>query len=94
MTARHFAEFDLANPDVWALFCQFADEAWNAGHRRYSADAVLHRVRWETTVTERKALHLNNDWTAHYARKFLAAFPERAGFFETRALRASVADAA
>ena len=89
MTPARFAAFDLAHPEVWRLFCDYAFEARNAGHLRYSADAILHRVRWHTSVMERKALHLNNDWTPYYARKFHETYPDLAGFFETRALRSA-----
>lgn len=89
MTARHFAEYDLAYPDVWEMFERFALDAIAAGHRTYSADAVLHRVRWECGVVKRDTWKCNNNLTAWYARKFHRLHPRHAGFFR---LRASVAD--
>ncbi len=42
-----FERFDRAHPDVWALFVRFAEELRASGRHHYSADALLHRIRWE-----------------------------------------------
>ena len=44
---------------------------------------MLHIVRWQARVD------INNDYSAHYARKWLQIHPEARSFFE---LRASAAD--
>jgi hypothetical protein len=83
-----FEDFDQANPHIWELFMQFACEV-RVHHSHFSADAVLHRIRWEvaTTTTEYEAgsYKINNNYSAFYARKLMAADPEDfAGFFRTR----------
>lgn len=86
---REFMEFDLANPEVWSLFCHFAQEALDAGHARLSADAILHRIRWETSVVTRggRGYRINDHHSCSYARKYERCFPMRAGVFEMRKRR-------
>lgn len=84
MTPAEFAAYDAANPYIWRAFCSIVAEARSRGRVRWSADAVLHLVRWQT------ASDVNNDATAGYARKWLAKHPEAGRFFETRASAADV----
>lgn len=76
--AARFLAFDTAHPEVWEAVLRFADEALDAGARRFGMRAILERVRWERLVTpdagERYAL--NNNYAGFYARK-LAAHGER-----------------
>jgi hypothetical protein len=91
--AARFAEIDAANPEVWRLFERFTFELIRRGFGHYSADAVLHRVRWETAsaLEDGCTFKINNNWSAFYARKFHDRHPKHDGFFR---LRASMADAA
>ena len=91
--AARFAMIDAANPQVWRLFERFTFELIRRGFRHYSADAVLHRVRWETAtaIADQSTFKINNNWSAFYARKFRDLHPKHAEFFR---LRASMADAA
>jgi hypothetical protein len=76
------------NPAVWELFVRFAGEAKDAGLSRFSADAILHRIRWFVAVQTRgDDFKVNNDWAAYMARKLMAERPEFAGFFELRRSR-------
>lgn len=80
-------QFHKDNPDVYRLFKSFAMTAIHAGHKHFSADAVMHRVRWETSVvTSDDTFKVNNNWVAYYARLFMADHPEHDGFFRTRAV--------
>lgn len=79
-----FEHYDRQNPLVWEFFKQFTFEVIRAGHRRFSADSILHRIRWETTVKTTGRFKLNNNYSADYARKFITEFPQFKGFFETR----------
>ena len=74
---KAFVAFHRANPEVYRLFTRFAAEAMAAGHKRMSADAIMHRVRWETDVVTRgaggmngKGLKINNNHIAYYARLY------------------------
>ena len=52
---------------------------------RYSADAILHRIRWHFTIERKdRAFKCNNNWTAKLARWWMEKRPEHAGFFELR----------
>jgi hypothetical protein len=85
--AARFATMDADNPEVWRLFEQFTFHMIGRGFRHYSADAVLHRVRWETAtqLDDGSGYKISNIWSAWYARKFHRAHPDHAGFFRCRA---------
>jgi len=89
-----FEQFDADNPRVFLLFMRFAREARAVGHRTFSADAICHRIRWETGVVTRDQssdFKINDHYTAFYARKAMKLYPEFRGFFR---LRESAADLA
>lgn len=55
------------------------------GWKRYSADAILHRIRWHHHVERGdRAFKANDHWTAPLARWFLTRHPEMPDFFELR----------
>lgn len=86
---RRFQEFDARHPHVWLLFRRFTLEKIAAGHEHYSADSVLHRIRWETPAGGADdEFRINNNWSAFYARKFHRECPQHAGFFRLRAAKA------
>ena len=86
---ERFAAFDAAHPEIWALFVRFAREARDAGRIRFSADAILHRIRWECDVNERRdgGFKCNDQYAGRYARKLIAEDESFADFFELRGLR-------
>jgi hypothetical protein len=73
--------------DVKSLFEKFASETIGRGYGRYSADAILHRIRW-TMQIERglRDYKCNDHWTSALARWFMDKHPEHSGFFELRKL--------
>lgn len=86
---RDFAAFHAANPMLWVKFQQVAIEAIQAGMTHWSADAVMHVVRFQTAVREKgSTFKINNDNIAGYARLFLLHYPQYAGFFELRRSKA------
>ena len=82
--ADRFNEYDESNPHVWELFKQFTRDAYKAGHGRFSAQAIIERIRWKTSVETRGEFKINNDFAACYARKFHHENPHLDGFFRTR----------
>lgn len=71
--------------DVCLLFERLALQVKARGHNRYSADAVLHQIRWHFNIERGdREFKANNDWTSVLARWFLAKHPELPKFFETR----------
>lgn len=55
------------------------------GFKRYSADAIAHRVRWHFQIERgNKHFKVNNNHISNLARWCMARHPELRGFFETR----------
>jgi hypothetical protein len=74
--------------DVLDLYEKLADSILAAGFKRYSSDAILHRIRWHFKIEQRDAeFKCNDHWTASLARWWLDRHPEHPGFFETRERR-------
>lgn len=88
---ERFEEFSRDNPEVWRLFEMFTLQLIRAGKTRSSADFVLHRVRWTTTIETQtpEPFRINDHFASRYADRFHAAHPQHAGFFETRRRRAA-----
>lgn len=80
-----------ANPHVFELFKQFARQARAAGRRRYSADAILHRIRWHVNVemapVDGEEWKCNDHYSSRLARKLIEQDASFANFFELRELR-------
>lgn len=89
--ASRFERFHAAHPEVYAMFVKFARQAKAAGRERFSADAILHRVRWETLVNPQKdeSYRVNDHFSSRYARKLIQEDASFAGFFELRKLHAA-----
>jgi len=72
-------------PEICDLFERFALEVAARGFKRYSSDALLHRIRWHEQIERgNREFKCNDHFTAPLARWFLARHPELQGFFETR----------
>ncbi len=71
--------------EVYDKFEELTMHLIHHGWERYSADGILHRIRWHFRVDKgRREFKCNNNWTSHLARWFMARHPRHAGFFETR----------
>ncbi len=87
-TKQQFQEFHAKNPEVYRLFCYFTIQVMNAGHNKYSAEAIFNQIRWYTTVETRgDDFKINNDYKPYYSRKFMEEYHK--DIFYTRS---SVAD--
>ena len=81
--------FNEKHPGVWRMFDRYTKDRIERGFKRYSADAIMHRIRWETaegaSAEERESgevkFKITNDFVAHYAAEFVRRNPECAGFF-------------
>jgi hypothetical protein len=82
-TQEAFEEHHRQHPEIYARFCHYAKQA-AARRDHYSAKSVFHRVRWDTEIGESGDFKIDDGWISHYARKFMADYPEHEGFFETR----------
>lgn len=71
--------------EICLLFERLALDLHERGFKRYSADAILHRIRWEMQVERgNRAFRCNDHWTAPLSRWFLKRNPKAKGFFELR----------
>lgn len=90
-TIQHrFEKFDEAYPEIYELFCTFVGLLLSSGKTHYSADAILHRIRWEYDVNPEHdfdGFKINDHFSSRYARKWQEQYPDAHGFFETRKLR-------
>lgn len=71
--------------EVCRLFEGLAIALHAQGYSRFSADAILHRIRWEMNIDRGdRAFKVNNDHAAPLARWFMARNPRCGKFFELR----------
>jgi hypothetical protein len=79
--------FHTEHPEVWTLFEQFTLDRIAKGFKRYSSDAIFHRIRWELsrpTYEKGKEFKLNDHYTTFYGRRFMRKYPQHEGYFRTR----------
>jgi len=77
--------FTIRHPDIWQMFCDYADQLIEAGHMRNSADNIMHQIRWDLRLKkDPRARLLNNDYTAGFSRIWLSQHPHYPDFFERR----------
>lgn len=86
MTQRKFRYFIEKNPKVWSLFEEFTFDRINKGYSKYSADSILHRIRWETPAKTNgnDDYKINNNISSYMARRFIRIHPKYSNFFELR----------
>jgi hypothetical protein len=90
---QEFLDFHGKNPCVYELFDNFTRLLLDRGYEHHSADAVLHRIRWATTVETTEAdFKINNNYSAYYARLWMKNNPAHEGFFRCRELRGQFDD--
>jgi hypothetical protein len=80
-----FKIFHRENPHVFEHFCRFAFQVIKAGKKRYSADAILHQIRWHVDIETRGDLvKVNNDFARCFGDLFCATYPVHSDLFERR----------
>jgi hypothetical protein len=82
-----FSAYHKAHPEIYEEFKRRVSQLWNSGKRHYSADGILHVIRFHTALTgkPRDSYKINNNFSSFYVRLWQKEHPERADFFETRA---------
>ena len=74
--------------EVRQHFASLTFKAMEAGYQHYSADAILHRIRWHMNIDKGdREFKCNNNWTAELARWFHEQYPEHGEFFRLRKSR-------
>jgi hypothetical protein len=91
-----FIAFHKANPDIYDLFERFTLEAIDSGMPKVGSKFIFERIRWEILVgtkgagycvATKRLLKLNNNFTAWYARLFMAKNRMHIGVFELRVVK-------
>jgi hypothetical protein len=77
---------------VWKEFIKWSRESKKSGRKRYSASAIVHRMRWDTEVTSRNRFKMSDSVTPYLSRLLMAEYPEEfAGYFTTHNRGAHIA---
>ncbi len=87
-----FLEFHGKNPKVYLKFCERAQLLLDAGFERYSADGIMHTIRFDHDIAIRSTsvdgdghpLKINNDVVRFYAEKWTREHPAHPDFFQSR----------
>ena len=90
---ERFAQFDRANPQVYAELRRLALDLRKSGVERYAIKALWEVLRYHSSLQlgTDGAWTLNNDYTSRYARKLMRCEPALASFFRTRQTRQGAA---
>ena len=89
-TFEAFRTHHRANPAIWELFAEYAKKIQQAGHKKYSAKAIMERVRWHYDEQKGPAVDgfiINNSFTSYYARLLVVADPSFKDFFDFRSTK-------
>lgn len=71
--------------DMALLFERLALDVAGRGFKKYSSNAVIHRLRWHEQIDKgNREFKLNDHWSPVLSRWFLIRHPELPKFFETR----------
>lgn len=84
ITNDKFPQYHTDNPHIYEAFKKYTFEAINAGRKRFSAEAVINRLRWETLIAGNDKYKINNNYKPFYSRMFMNEFPNYKGIFSTR----------
>ena len=82
-----FEKYHAKNPEIWEAFKTLSFQLIKAGRSHFSADAILHTIRFNTAIRGCLDFKINNDYSSMYSRLFTANFPEHKDFFEQRILK-------
>ena len=81
---RAFLKFHREHPGVWIRFAELALELIERGITHYSADAIMHVIRFHTAlgdVRPDRDFKIANAHVAYYSRVWRDTYPEYADFF-------------
>ena len=86
-TIQKFINFNKETAkEVWKAFEKYALKA-SLRRKRIGANAIMERIRWETTIEKGEDWKVNNNYAPYYARIFIAKHPRCKGLFEFRKLK-------
>ncbi len=81
-----FVAYHKTHKWIWGEFERVALELIAEGERHWSADAVLHVVRFQCRKDKKagEEFKVNNNASSGFARAFERKYPQHVGFFEIR----------
>jgi len=82
-----FEKYHAKNPEIWEEFKRLTFDLIKAGRKHYSADGILHAIRYNTALRGSLERKIDNNFSSMYSRLFTANFPEHKDFFEQRKLK-------
>ncbi len=84
--SEQFLEFHQNHPEIYAMFKHYCFSAIDSGKKKYSARAIMERLRWELNIDHSGEYKINDHCIPYYARQFLSDYPQHKDFFELRTL--------
>jgi len=81
---RAFLKFHRENPGVWVKFAELALELIGNNIAHYSADAIMHDIRFHTALGDTRVdreFKIANAHVAYYSRVWRDTYPEYSEFF-------------
>lgn len=84
---KRFEKYHQQHPEVWDKFKAYAQEMRATGRKRYSAWAIINRIRWDHDISYAEEFKISNDYIALYARVMIHLDPAFAEFFRTRPMK-------
>jgi len=82
-----FEKYHRENPEIWEAFKELTFQLIKAGRKHYSADGILHAIRFNTAIRGSNERKIDNNYSSYYSRLFTGNFPEHKDFFEQRKLK-------
>jgi hypothetical protein len=87
-----FLGFHRKNPQVYRKFCEHCEALIAAGFKRYSADGIIHKIRFDFDVAIRSTtsdelghpIRINNNTVRYYAELWSREHPSHPEFFQSR----------
>lgn len=81
---EHYENWLQARPEVFILFEKLANEARDAGFKKYSAWTLAQVIRWHFDIEQHGDFKLNNNYIALLARDLIEKDPSFVDFFQLR----------
>lgn len=86
MNLKECIAYHKANPQIYAMFKRFTNEAIRSKRPRYSSKMIVERIRWETMIKAEHGYKISNCMTAFYSRLWMLENPTKKLFNTKRSI--------
>jgi hypothetical protein len=86
MNLNECIAYHKANPQIYAMFKRFTNEAIRSKRPRYSSKMIVERIRWETMIKAEHGYKISNCMTAFYSRLWMLENPNKKLFNTKRSI--------